>query len=98
MVRATPCLHLLLVGHVHGHGEGLERTAEFCCDCIGRRLVQVGDHDAGAFARIGSCDLFADSAGGAGHDRNFVLETHVTQLLRWRAASAGSRLAGEECR
>ncbi len=91
-------LDLLLVRHVHDHADRLARIAEFRRRRVGGLLIEVGDHDACALARKGRGDLLADAAGGAGDDGDFVLETHVTKLLRWQAAAPARASTEAGCR
>jgi hypothetical protein len=39
---------------------------------VGAGLIEIGDHDLGAFALKGACDLLADAARGADDERNFA--------------------------
>src|SRR5258706_7964631 len=64
--------------------------ADFVGGRLSGGLVQVGDRDVGAFACKHERDFLADSAGGAGDDRGFVLELH-RDLLFVHAARSNTR-------
>ena len=61
-------------------GRDEERASATCRDVGGDRLaarrVDVRDDDRGTLARERACVGFADAAGGAGYDRDLVLESH----------------------
>ena len=80
-------LDLLFVRHVHDDADRLAGVAELRRRRVGGLLIQIGDHDLCALAGEGGGDLLADAAGGAGHDGNFVLETHVMKLPRWQVSA-----------
>jgi hypothetical protein len=49
---------------------------DLVCGFLRRGLVQVGDHDLAAGARVGEGDGLADATGRAGDDADLVLELH----------------------
>ena len=51
---------------------GLDRVG----DALAARLVEIDDGDLGALGGEQFCDLLADIAPGAGHDRHLILELH----------------------
>jgi hypothetical protein len=48
---------------------------------FGFMIIDIGDRDSRAFARQRHAHRFADSAGTARYDCNFVAKTHVEFLL-----------------
>lgn len=69
-------LNLLLVGDVHGDGEGFGAgLADFGGGGLGGIEVEVGDDGVAAFAGELFGDGATDAAGGAGDDANFSVKT-----------------------
>jgi hypothetical protein len=62
---------LCLARYVHRDADRIV-AAELCRRRVGAGLIQIGDHDLGAFALKGARDLLADAARGAGDERNFA--------------------------
>ena len=64
------------------------------------RAVTVEEHHPRPLAREGLGDLLADAARGAGHDGNFVPETHVTHSRDGRlgAQARPCRMVGDQDR
>ena len=69
-------LDLRLIGHVHGDADRAAGAAELGRRGIGALLVEIGNDDLGALARICPGDLLADAARGTGDNGNLVLEAH----------------------
>ena len=74
-------VHLVFVGHVHGHRHGdTTGLGDFIGNGLGRILVQVRNDDFAALARVSVGNLFTNAAGGSGNDANFVLEFHTVSF------------------
>ncbi|MNT38409.1 hypothetical protein D3C72_1745990 [compost metagenome] len=68
-------VHGVFAGDVHRHAHCLAaRLLDFAGNGVRAGLVQVGDRDGRACAGEGQGDLFADAAGGAGHDGDFSIQ------------------------
>ena len=84
-------LHLCFVADIHCHADRpLAVRIDLARGGIGRLLVQIGDGDPGPFAGKDDGDLPADSAGCAGDDGDFVLQTHGA-LLSGTSANSHAR-------
>ena len=62
---------LCLARHVHRNADRIV-AAELRGRRVGAGLIEIGDHDLGAFALKCARDLLADAARGAGDDRDFA--------------------------
>ncbi len=70
---------LLFVRHVHGNANGLPAAGlDFGGGRVSGGLVQVRDHDLGAFLGEHDGDLLADAAGRAGDVGDFVFQLHAS--------------------
>jgi hypothetical protein len=75
------CVHLLLVGDVHGKTNGaLAAGVDLCGGRVGGPLIQIRDGHFCALAGKHQRDLLANSAGRAGDDCGLVLEAHGVSL------------------
>ena len=68
----------LLAGDVHLDAD---RVGAFCLELFRGRVraveIEIGDRDRGAIVRVDLRDALADAAGGAGHERDFAVESHA---------------------
>ena len=80
-------LHVRAASHVAADGEGLAaEDLDHPDRVLAALLVDVGDHDVGAFTGERQCGGAADAAGRAGHERDLAVEVsirvgHVCSLI-----------------
>jgi len=72
---------LRFIGDVNGNAEGTLGAAKFGGDRLRAFLVEVGDHDFGAFACEQRRNSLADAAGRSGNDGDFVFKLRAVLQL-----------------